>query len=462
MDRDRVLLGMRGLFAGRSSHPSHRDQPFNEYLEKWLIIAAPIGLVTGFAVVILDVVIRGILLGSVVEEKPPVGYIIQIYNASPVIAFLLPFLGMVAAGLLLRYLTSRPLLSGTEEVLEHYHEEQTPMAAKDGFVKYLGAIFTIGLGGSAGLEGPSINVGGVIGSWMWRQFRGRFDLDKRDLRIMLLCGASAGVAAIFKAPLTGVIFALEVPYKDDIARRAFLPAIISGVTSYVAFASIVGFQPLFSFPTSTSFGLLALALAVLLGLVVAVVAVGFTVMYHALERFYERMHVSVLMRFVVGGVVIGVIAVGTRLYSTFPFTYGPGYYLIQGSLLGSFSLQFLAAILVLRLVTTSFTLGSGGVGGIFFPQVLFGALIGSIFALLTHSDVTVYASVGIAAFMSAAYKTPLAAVTFVGDTTGSVSYLVPAMLASAVAYIVTGQNSVSNHQKLWEESHDTEAKSPAT
>jgi chloride channel protein, CIC family len=443
------------VFSGKAPHPSHRGQPFREYLEKWLIIAAPIGLFTGFVVVILDLVIRGILLGSVVEERPPVGYVIQVYNLSPVFAFLLPFLGMVGTGLLLRRFASRPLLSGTEEVLEHYHEEQVPMGSREGLVKYLGAILTIGLGGSAGLEGPSINAGGVIGSWVWRKFGGRLDLDEKDLRIMLLCGASAGIAAIFKAPLTGVVFALEVPYKDDIARRAFLPAIISGVVSYVAFASIAGFQPLFSFPSSASFGLVALGLAVLLGLIVAGVAVGFTFAYHALERLYEHSRVSVLMRFAIGGTAIGVVALALRLYSTAPYTYGAGYYLIQGSLIGSFSLQFLAAILALRLLTTIFTLGSGGVGGIFFPQVLFGAMIGSGFALLTHSDVSVYASVGIAAFMSAAYKTPLAAVTFVGDTTGSVSYLVPAMIGSAVAYIVTGQNSVSNHQKLWEETGNT-------
>ncbi|MDG6990458.1 MAG: chloride channel protein, partial [Nitrososphaerota archaeon] len=87
--------------------------------------------------------------------------------------------------------------------------------------------------------------------------------------------------------------------------------------------------------------------------------------------------------------------------------------------------------------------------GIFFPLVVFGSLTGSLFALLVHSDVAVFASVGIAAFMSAGYKTPLAAVTFIGDTTGSVSFLVPAMVGSAIAYLVSGENSVSTEQRRW-------------
>ena len=426
---------------------------FNEYIRKWLLVSGLIGLITSSAVVVLDFVVRVLLLGNDYGGGSFTGFIVRLYALSPILSFFIPLSGMVLVGLLLREFASRPLLSGTEEVLDHYHENRTPMKVKEGVVKYIASIFTIGFGGSAGLEGPSINAGSVAGSWLWQNLHERLSLTPEDLRIMLLAGASAGIAAVFKAPLTGIVFALEVPYKDDIARKAFLPSIISGVVSYVAFASVEGFQPLFGFPVSPSINLPAVALSGLLGIIIGLVAVVFSIFYHSVGHVYEKRKIPFMMRYIIGGVVLGAIALIVRFAYHAPYTYGAGYFLIEGSLLGSFSAEFLLAILVLRMIATTFTLESGAVGGIFFPLVVFGSLVGSMFGVLTHSDVTLFASVGIAAFMSAGYKTPLAAVTFVGDTTGSVSYLIPAMVASFVAYIVSGENTVSSKQRLREEVH---------
>ncbi|MDG6907146.1 MAG: chloride channel protein [Nitrososphaerota archaeon] len=427
--------------------------PFREYVRKWLIVSGLIGIVTGSAVIVLDFIIRVFLLGNQFGDESFTGINVRLYNLSPALSFAIPFVGMIMVGLLLRKFASQPLSSGTEEVLSHYHENRTPMEVKEGFVKFIAAIFTIGFGGSAGLEGPSINAGSVAGSWLWKHFRERLGLTQEDLRIMLLAGASAGIAAIFKAPLTGIVFALEVPYKDDIARKAFLPSIISGVVSYVTFASVEGFQPLFGFPVSPSVNLTATALSALLGIIIGLVAVGFSMFYHYVRRTYSKRKIPFMLRYFIGGLVIGLIALLVRFSYHSPYTYGAGYFLIEGSLLGSFGAEFLIAIIVLRMIATTFTLASGAVGGIFFPLVVFGSLVGSLFGVLTHSDVTLFASVGIAAFMSAGYKTPLAAVTFVGDTTGSVSYLVPAMIASFVAYIVSGEHTVSDKQRLMEEVH---------
>ncbi|MDG6997038.1 MAG: chloride channel protein [Nitrososphaerota archaeon] len=426
---------------------------YREYVRKWLVVSGLIGLVTSIAVIFLDFGIRILLLGNQFGGDAFTGIIIRLYNISPVFSFVIPFGGMIIVGLFLRTFASQPLLSGTEEVLDHYHENRTPMKVKEGFVKYIAAILTIGFGGSAGLEGPSINAGSVAGSWLWQNFRERLGLTQEDLRIMLLAGASAGIAAVFKAPLTGIIFALEVPYKDDIARKAFLPSIISGVVSYIGFASVEGFQPLFGFPISPSVDLYAITLSAVLGIIIGLLAVGFAILYHSVSDFYANRRFPFISRYVLGGAVLGAIALLVRYSYHASYTYGAGYFLIEGSLLGSFSIEFLLAIIVLRMIATTFTLASGAVGGIFFPLVVFGSLVGSLFGVLTHSDITLFASVGIAAFMSAGYKTPLAAVTFVGDTTGSVSYLIPAMIASFVAYIVSGDNSVSSKQRTQEEVH---------
>ena len=204
---------------------------FREYSRKWVLLAGLVGVVTGLLTIILDEVVRVLFLGDSFGGKGFTGVVTSLYNASPAASFFLPFGGLVAAGLLLRKFASAPNISGTDELLEHYHNYSEGVHAREGVVKYLAAILTIGFGGSAGLEGPSISAGGVVGSWVGRHMSHRFALTKEDLRILLLTGASAGIAAIFKAPLTGIVFALEVPYKDALARRAFLPSIISGIAS---------------------------------------------------------------------------------------------------------------------------------------------------------------------------------------------------------------------------------------
>ena len=250
---------------------------------------------------------------------------------------------------------------------------------------------------------------------------------------------------------------MEVPYKDDLARKAFLPSIISGVTSYVTLASVEGSSPLFSFASvGAGFSFYDLVLSTVLGAIIGVIAVGFCALFHAVRKSLRGNRLPFMARFVLGAAGVGLIALVVRVFYTAPYTFGPGYEVIQGSLSGGFAVQFLLAILILRMLATVLTLGTGAVGGIFFPLVVFGSLVGSLFGLLVHGNVAVFASVGMAAFMSAGYKTPLAAVTFVGEATGSVSYLVPAMIGSATAYIISGESTVSSEQTI------TEELSPAT
>jgi CIC family chloride channel protein len=418
-----------------------------ELIRKWVPLAVTVGVITGLLTIVLDEGINVLLLGNSPGGAGYTGYTIRLYEASPLAAFLLPFAGLVITGLLLRKYTSEPYLSGTEEVVNSYHGEKG-LGLRDGAVKFIASFFTIGLGGSSGLEGPSTNAGAVVGSWVWRRFSSRLGLTKEDLRILLLVGASAGVAAIFKTPLTGIFFALEVPYRDHLASKAFLPSMIAGVTSYVTLASVEGTSPLFSFTqASSAFTLYDLALASLFGLVIGIIAVLFSSIYHAASAFLKNVRIPFMARFALGGAGLGLIALAFRLYYDTPYTLGPGYQVIQGALSGTFAIQLLLAILVLRMLATTLTLGTGGMGGMFFPMVLFGALIGSAFGLALHLNIAVSVSVGIAAFMSAGYKTPISAVTFVAESTGSVTYLVPAMIGSVVAYITSGTSSVSTEQK---------------
>lgn len=144
--------------------------------------------------------------------------------------------------------------SGTEEVIGVYNDTNGKIDSRSFPQKMIAAVATIGLGGSAGMEGPSVYGGGVVGEWVWSKF-GRIGPTEDDRRTLILAGAAAGIGAVFKAPLTGIMFALEFPFKDDLAHDALVPSLVAAVGSYLTLITIDGSQPLFQFPGIATFTL---------------------------------------------------------------------------------------------------------------------------------------------------------------------------------------------------------------
>ena len=180
---------------------------YSRDLQKWLFVAPLIGIVTGLAITGIVVVLLGRLWPWVLTY-----YLGHHWAIVPGIT-----LGFLVTGLIMQYLTPDPDEHSTEEVIRSYHEHEGDIDVRPFAPKILAAITTVGFGGSAALEGPSIYGGAAIGSWLWTKLR-RFRFDNRDRRIMLICGAAAGMSAVFRAPLTGIVFALEMPYRDEIGR----------------------------------------------------------------------------------------------------------------------------------------------------------------------------------------------------------------------------------------------------
>lgn len=189
-------------------------------LRKWLIIAPVIGLTTGLVITAIVVIILGKMWPAVL------GYYLRHHWA--IVPGLV--LGFIVTGLIMQFLTPDPNEHSTEEIIRSYHEHEGEIDTRSFVPKLVAAITTVGFGGSAALEGPSIYGGGAIGSWLWTKLR-RLHLDDRDRRIMLICGAAAGMSAVFRAPLTGIVFALEMPYRDDLAHEALVPSLIASVVS---------------------------------------------------------------------------------------------------------------------------------------------------------------------------------------------------------------------------------------
>jgi CIC family chloride channel protein len=416
---------------------------YSRDLQKWLIIAPLIGVTTGLLITGIAIVILGKLWPVILNY-----YLHHHWAIVP---------GMVLAfgvtGLIMQFLTSDPDEHSTEEVIRSYHEHQGDMDLRPLVPKLVAAITTVGFGGSAALEGPSIYGGAAIGSWLWAKLK-RLRLDSRDRRIMLICGAAAGMSAVFRAPLTGIVFALEMPYRDDLAHEALVPSLIASVVSFVTLSSFLGSEPLFNFAGATSYARHDLYWAALLGLIIGLIAMAFAVTFRRTRTFFVKWPVPHWVKLSVGGLLTGLCGLlFISVYHGSLIPLGPNYEAVGDILSNHHGTMELINFGGLKLAATIFTLGSGGVSAMFVPLFLSGGSLGMAFAQsVVHSpSFGLYAAVGMAAFISAGYKTPLAAVVFVAEATGGHAYIIPALIGAAVAYLVSGDASASGDQRLHEE-----------
>ena len=215
----------------------------------------------------------------------------------------------------MQYRTPDPDEHSTEEIIRSYHEHQGDIDVRSFWWKILAAVTTVGSGGSAALEGPSIYGGGAIGSWLWTRLR-RFGLEPRDRRIMLISGAAAGMAAVFRAPLTGLVFALEMPYKDDLAHEALLPSLIASVISYATLVAFVGSEPLFGFAGSISFREADLLWSALLGAIIGLIAIVYDITFRRVRRFFVTLHIPHVAKLMIGGLGTALMRTASSSAST--------------------------------------------------------------------------------------------------------------------------------------------------
>jgi chloride channel protein, CIC family len=415
---------------------------YSRDLQKWLIVAPIIGVTTGLVITAITAVLLGNLWPAILRF-----YLGHHWAIVPGL-----MLGFAVAGLIMQFFTPDPDEHSTEEIIRSYHEHQGDIDMRPFAPKLLAAIATVGVGGSAALEGPSIYGGGAIGSWLWTKL-GRFHLDNRDRRIMLICGAAAGMSAVFRAPLTGIVFALEMPYRDDLAHEALLPSLIASVVSFVTLSSFLGATPLFDFVGAASFGRRDLYWSALLGLIIGCVAMAFVITFRRARTFFVKWAIPHWIKLAIGGLLTGLCGLlFLYIYPGSLIPIGPNYEAVGAILAGHHGNAQLLSFSGLKLAATIATLASGGVSAMFVPLFLTGGALGTAFAQsVVHSPaVGLYAAVGMASFISAGYKTPLAAVVFVAEATGAHAFIIPALIGAAVAYAVSGDASASGDQRLHE------------
>lgn len=415
----------RTLFGHRRDELTHLARRTWEVV----LLAAIVGVLTGAGVSLLDTVVLGI------EER--------VVELPLWIVALAPAVGLALTAVILRWVGQGASPSTADEYLKAFHDPEYPLPTRPLVARMLGAVATLGLGGPMGLEGSSIYWGVSVGARL-RALSGRW-LGAPERRVLLVAGAAAGVAAIFKAPATGAVFALEVPYQDDLARHMLLPSLVGAATGYLTFAAFHGTTPLFEVADSIPFSYKDLLAAIALGLLAAFGARLFARGVRWAKGYVAR--TPAWRRVAIAGGVLAILVFVSNWACGAPLSFGPGYSAIAWALDPGRALWAVALLLVVRCVATTAVIGGGGVGGLFIPLVVGGALTGRLVGGALHSlDTALFTVIGVAAFLGAGYRVPLAAVMFVAETTGQPGFVVPGLLAAVAAELVMGASSVTEYQ----------------
>jgi CIC family chloride channel protein len=414
--------------AARQAQSELAQNELAQRLHVVLVLSAVVGIVTGVLVAGFDHVARDVMLAAVLD--------LPIWWAAAI-----PMAGLLVSVVVLRYFADGDGAT-TDAYVRSYHERGGQLLMRRLPARIIATAATLGSGGALGYEGPAILIGGSIGSFAERRFTSRFTQD--DAKVLMVAGAAAGIAAVFKAPLTGLVFALEVPYTQDVARRALLPALVASGTAYLTFVSFLGTTPVLAVGGFAPFDIRDLlggaALGVMCGVLARTGAWGIT--------RAKSLPLPARLRVPIAGAVLFGLAVLTNHFYDAPLSLGSGYDAIRWGQGHESALALLVGLFVLRFAATWFTVAGGGVGGLFIPLVTQGAIAGQIAQALVHGqNPGLLPTVGIAAFLGGGYRTPLAGVAFVAEATGQPGFVVPALLAAAASQLVMGRWSFSPYQR---------------
>lgn len=359
---------------------------------------------------------------------------------------LLPALGGLISGLIVYTWAPEAEGHGTDAFIDAFHNKQGIVRTRVPFIKAIASVVTLATGGSAGREGPIAQIGAGIGSWFGRTLK----LNIRERRLMLLAGCAGGLGAIFRAPLGGALTSVEVLYREDLEAEGVVLCIISSSVSYAIFTGIFGHQPIFAIPSIKFSSALELLLYAVLGLVCVPFGYLFVKTFYGLrDRFFRKLPVKRALVPALGGVLIGL----TALWQ--PQVLSGGYGTIQKALMGELPAALMFTLAFLKIAATSFTISSGGSGGVFGPSLFIGAMLGGAVGQCVQvwfpgvvSSPGAFALVGMAAFFAGVAKAPIGALLMVCEMTGGYQLIVPIMFTSVVAILLSQRWSLYEKQVL--------------
>ncbi len=372
--------------------------------------------------------------------------------------FILPALGGLISGLIVYRFAPEAEGHGTDAVIRAFHLEKGIIRPRVPVVKAIATAFTIGSGGSAGREGPVAQIGAGFGSAIAQLLK----LTDRERRLLVVSGIAGGIGGIFRSPLGGALFAVEVLYRRDTETEGLIYAFISSIISYLVLtAFLMQFHhempgSIFRTPEVRMTGISEIVFFAITGAVCALVAVIYVKVFYSIHDAFKKLNTRNWIKPAIGGLITGIIAIYV------PQTLGMSYGYVQLAIDNELTLKIILLLLVGKILATSFTVGSGGSGGVFAPSIVVGSMVGALVGSVANAifpehtmSTGAYVIVGMGAFISAVAKTPIASIIMVLEMSGGYGLLPAIMTASAISYILSGDVSIYREQV------ETRADSPA-
>jgi CIC family chloride channel protein len=444
-------------FSERAKRALMQRRYITQLLDRWapdevvmMAVAVAVGAGTGLAAVFfirLIALIRRVAYSDVVTILPALGrwWLLVI-----------PVLGALIVGPIISYFAREAKGHGVPEVMQALIMRGGRIRPRVAVAKIFASALCIGSGGSAGREGPIVQVGSALGSSVgqWLHFS-----DER-IKNLVACGAAAGIAATFNAPIAGVAFATEV-LMCELQVTVFGNVVIASVSSSIITQIFLGARPAFEVPSYVMHSPWEILLYVALGIFAAVVGIMFIRLLNAFENLFDAWKFPDFLKPAVGAVLLGLLGVGypylsgilpvsagdfrlgMPVFENVPHVYGSGFPFIEEVLQGNAPFWLLAVLVLLKPLATSFTLGSGNSGGVFAPSLFTGAMLGGAFGYIVKGlfpdvagEVGAYALVGMAAVFAAAARAPFTSILIVFEMSNDYHIILPLMAAGIVGSTV--------------------------
>ncbi|MDD3906987.1 MAG: chloride channel protein [Bacteroidales bacterium] len=403
-----------------------------------LILSFVVGILTAIAALVLKRLIE------IIQHFLTSAFAVDSANY---LYLLYPAIGILLTSLFVRYIVRDDISHGVTHILYAISRRQGRLKRHNMWTSIVGSSLTIGMGGSLGAEAPIVLTGAAIGSNLGSYFK----MDQKTLMLLMGCGAAGAIAGIFKAPIAGLFFTIEVLMLDMTAAFV-LPLMVTSVTAASLSYFVTGTQPMFEFSMSDPFLLNRIPWAIILGIACGLVALYLIRGMNKVEGWYRKME-NPYSKLLLGAVVLSV------LIFLFPPLYGEGYttiaqlingqpdILTEGSFFYAYKdnvwllIGYMCLIIFFKIFASASTNGAGGVGGVFAPSLFVGALVGFVvahsFNELGISDVSEqnFALLGMAGMMSAVMHAPLTGIFLIAELTGGFQLFLPLMIVSSVSYL---------------------------
>lgn len=356
----------------------------------------------------------------------------------------LPALGGIFSGWIVYTFAPEAEGHGTDAAIDAFHNKGGFIRNRVPLIKTIASALTITTGGSGGREGPIAQIGAGFGSFLAT----KLNLSERERRIMMAAGIGAGVGSIFRAPLAGALFAAEVLYRDpEFESDVIIPAGISSVVAYCLFCLVFGWGSLFSSPDFHFNNPMELGPYVVLAFVLVATGVFYIKSFYGVIHLFKKIKIPNHLKPALGGMITGLI--GFFL----PWTLAFGYGFAQKAIFNELTIPFLLSLAIGKVLTTSFSIGSGGSGGVFGPSVVIGGAmggaVGNFFHMIMPDVITepgAFVVVGMAGFFTVVSNAPISTIIFVSEMTNSYHLLLPSLLVCSVGHLASQRWTIFEKQ----------------